>query len=140
MALMSAIDQYRAMSGFVLMAATNRLVGLDEALIRDGRFDIKVRVDLPDELTRVKILEAQLTKKPWKRFDLQEFARRTPGASGAKLRAIVDQAANYALTNNRKIEARDLQRALDRNSVRTSHKWNAWNGTTSLSQSPSSRI
>jgi ATP-dependent 26S proteasome regulatory subunit len=41
MALMSAIDQYRTISGFVLMAATNRLDGLDEALIREGRFDIK---------------------------------------------------------------------------------------------------
>ena len=88
MALMSAIDQYRTISGFVLMAATNRLDGLDEALIREGRFDIKVRVDLPDEATRVKILEAQLSKKPWKRFDLQEFARQTPGASAAKLRAL----------------------------------------------------
>jgi transitional endoplasmic reticulum ATPase len=115
MALMSAIDQHREISGFVLMAATNRLDGLDEALIREGRFDIKVRVDLPDEAARVKILEAQLTRKPWKRFDLQEFARQTPGASAAKLRALVDQAANYALTDNRKIEAKDLQRALDGN-------------------------
>jgi transitional endoplasmic reticulum ATPase len=115
MALMSAIDQYREISGFVLMAATNRLDGLDEALIREGRFDIKVRVDLPDEATRVKILEAQLTRKPWKRFDLEEFARQTPGASAAKLRALVDQAANYALMDNRKIEAKDLQRALEGN-------------------------
>ena len=115
MALMSAIDQYRGVSGFVLMAATNRLDGLDEALIREGRFDIKVRVDLPDEATRLKILEAQLSKKPWKRFDLQEFAHRTPGASAAKLRALVDQAANYALTDNRKIEVQDLRRAVDAN-------------------------
>jgi transitional endoplasmic reticulum ATPase len=115
MALMSAIDQYRGISGFVLMAATNRLDGLDEALIREGRFDIKVRVDLPDEATRVKILEAQLSKKPWRRFDLQDFAHRTPGASAAKLRALVDQAANYALTDNRKIEAKDLRRAMEGN-------------------------
>ena len=115
MALMSAIDQYRTISGFVLMAATNRLDGLDEALVREGRFDVRVRIDLPDEATRVKILEAQLSKKPWKRFDLQEFARQTPGASAAKLRALVDQAASYALTDNRKIEAKDLQRAMDGN-------------------------
>ena len=115
MALMSAIDQYRSFSGFVVMAATNRLDGLDEALTREGRFDIKVRVDLPDEATRLKILEAQLSKKPWKRFDLQEFAHRTPGASAAKLRALVDQAANYALMDNRKIEAQDLRRAVDAN-------------------------
>jgi transitional endoplasmic reticulum ATPase len=118
MSLMSAIDQYRATSGFVLMAATNRLDGLDEALIREGRFDIKVRLDLPDEATRVKILEAQLSRKPWKRFDLQEFARQTPGASAAKLRALVDQAANYALADNRRIEAQDLKRALDGNGGR----------------------
>jgi transitional endoplasmic reticulum ATPase len=118
MSLMSAIDHYRAISGFVLMAATNRLDGLDEALIREGRFDVKVRLDLPDEATRVKILEAQLSKKPWKRFDLHGFAQQTPGASAAKLRVLVDQAANYALTDNRKIEAQDLKRALDSNGGR----------------------
>jgi SpoVK/Ycf46/Vps4 family AAA+-type ATPase len=52
---------------------------------------------------------------PWKRFDLQEFARRMPGASAAKLRAVVDQAAAYALTANRRIEAEDLRRALSEN-------------------------
>ena len=114
MALMSAIDQYRGVNGFLLMAATNRLDGLDEALIREGRFDINVRVDLPNEATRVEILEAQLNKKPWKRFDLQEFARRTPGASAAKLHALVDQAANYALTDNRKIEAQGPTRVRKR--------------------------
>jgi len=115
MALMSAIDHYRTINGFVLMAATNRLDGLDEALIREGRFDVKVRIDLPDEATRVKILEAQLSKKPWKRFDLQEFAHRMPGASAAKLHALVDQAASYALADNRKIEAEDLRRAINGN-------------------------
>ena len=109
MGLMSAIDHYRAVRGFVLMAATNRLDGLDEALIREGRFDLKLRIDLPDEAARVKILEAQLSKMPWKRFDLQEFARRMPGASPAKLRAIVDQAAGYALAANRRIEAGGLE-------------------------------
>jgi transitional endoplasmic reticulum ATPase len=118
MALMSAIDQYREISGFVMMAATNRLDDIDEALIREGRFDVKVRVDLPDEATRVKILEAQLSKKPWKRFDLHDLAHRTPGASPARLHALVDQAANYALTDNRKVEAKDLQRALDGNGGR----------------------
>lgn len=113
MALVSAIDHYRAISGFVLMAATNRLDGLDEALIREGRFDVKVRVDLPDETGRIKILQAQLSRKPWKRFDLREFARRTPGASASKIRAIVDQAASYAVANDRKIEAGDLRRAID---------------------------
>jgi transitional endoplasmic reticulum ATPase len=115
MGLMSAIDHYRAIRGFVLMAATNRMDGLDEALIREGRFDVKLRIDLPDEAARMKILEAQLSRMPWKRFDLQEFARRMPGASAAKLRAVVDQAAGYALADNRRIEAEDLRRALNGN-------------------------
>ena len=54
--LMSAIDHYRAVRGFVLMTATNRLDGLDEALIREGRFDLKLRIDLPDEAARIKIV------------------------------------------------------------------------------------
>jgi len=62
--LMSAVDQYGSFSGFILMAATNRLDGLDEALIREGRFDVKIRLDLPDEATRASILEVQLSKKP----------------------------------------------------------------------------
>jgi transitional endoplasmic reticulum ATPase len=115
MGLMSAIDHYRAVRGFVLMAATNRLDGLDEALIREGRFDLKLRIDLPDETARTEVLEAQLSKMPWKRFDLQEFARRMPGASPARLRVIVDQAAGYALAANRRIEADDLSRALHEN-------------------------
>jgi transitional endoplasmic reticulum ATPase len=115
MGLMSAIDHYRTVRGFVLMAATNRLDGLDEALIREGRFDLKLRIDLPDETARIKILEAQLSKMPWTRFDLQEFARRTPGASPARLRAIVDQATGYALAANRRVQAEDLNRALHEN-------------------------
>jgi SpoVK/Ycf46/Vps4 family AAA+-type ATPase len=78
---MNAIDHCRDLDGLVLMAATNRLDGLDEALIREGRFDAKIRIDPPDEATRIKILEAQLSKKPWNGFDVEEFARITPGAA-----------------------------------------------------------
>jgi transitional endoplasmic reticulum ATPase len=111
-ALMQCIDQYRLSEGFVLMAATNLLDGLDPALIREGRFDVKVRVDLPDQAGRLKILESQLFSKPCQRFDLQEFARRTPGMSAAKLKALVDRAAGLAAAESRKIEATDLRRAL----------------------------
>ena len=61
----------------------------------------------------MKILEAQLSKMPWKRFDLQEFAHRVSGASADKLRAGVDQAPGYARTDNRRIEAEDLRRVLN---------------------------
>lgn len=111
-ALMQCIDQHRSLGGFVLMAATNLVDGLDPALIREGRFDVKVRVDLPDESGRLKILESQLFGKPCQRFELQEFARRTPGMSAARLKALVDRAAGLAAAQGRKIEAADLRQAV----------------------------
>jgi transitional endoplasmic reticulum ATPase len=111
--LMGAIDQYHETAGLVLMASTNRLDGLDDALLREGRFDLKLRIDLPDEAERLRILEARLLKKPSTRFDLREFARLTPGASAAKLAALIDQAATYAFADYRKITPADLYRALN---------------------------
>jgi transitional endoplasmic reticulum ATPase len=111
--LMQSIDQHRQTPGLVLMAATNALEGLDPALTRDGRFDLQIRVDLPDEPTRRHIFETQLLRKPWKRCQLEEFARRTPGASAAKIKSIVDRAAAFAADENREIDERDLRRALD---------------------------
>jgi len=111
--LMQSIDEYRDVSGFILMAASNQLDGLDPALIREGRFDLKLRVDLPDEATRLKIFESQLAGKPWRRFELQKFARKTPGASAARIKALVDQAASFAAEDHRKIEEHDLHRAME---------------------------
>jgi transitional endoplasmic reticulum ATPase len=111
--LMQSIDQYRAVPGFVLIAATNMLDGVDPALIREGRFDLKILVDLPDEPTRLRIFESQLAKKPWRRFELQKFAQKTPGVSAAKIKSLVDQAAGFAAEEGRKIEERDLRRAME---------------------------
>jgi SpoVK/Ycf46/Vps4 family AAA+-type ATPase len=52
-------------------------MGLDEALIREMRFDEKIRIDLPNESARLDILRAQLSKRPWKAFALDPFAKRT---------------------------------------------------------------
>ncbi len=111
--LMQCIDQYRSLPGFVLMAATNLLDGLDPALIREGRFDLKIRVDLPDEAARRNILESLLSGKPSSASDLNGLAARTPGFSAAKLRAVVDRAAVIAADNRRKIEGQDLNAALE---------------------------
>ena len=111
--LMQSIDQHRQAPGLVLMAATNVLDGLDPALTREGRFDLQIRLDLPDEPTRLRIFDAQLSRKPWKRCNLDEFARRTPGASAAKIKSIVDRAAALAAEENRQIEEPDLRCALD---------------------------
>ncbi len=94
------------------MAATNFYDGLDRALIREGRFDLHVRLDLPNEEERARIFEAQLAKRPSRRFDLQPFAKRTPGWSAAKIGTLVDRAAFFAAEEQRKIEERDLARAL----------------------------
>ena len=111
--LMQCIDEYRSVPGFVLMAATNMLDGLDPAMIREGRFDLKIRVDLPDEATRLRIFELHLASKPWRRFELRDFARKTPGASAARIKSLVDQAAAFAAQEDRKIEERDLRRAME---------------------------
>jgi transitional endoplasmic reticulum ATPase len=111
--LMQSIDQYRTAPGFVLMGATNVVESLDPALVREGRFDIHIRVDLPDEPSRLRIFEAQLSQKPWNRCDLAEFARRTPGASAARIKSIVDRAATLAARDNRQVEERDLRHTLD---------------------------
>jgi transitional endoplasmic reticulum ATPase len=111
--LMQCIDQYRGVAGFVLMAATNFYDGLDDALVREMRFDEKIRVDLPDEATRARILTAQLSKRPWTPFSVEPFAARTPGWSAAKLTALVNKAASIAGLENRCIGQGDLQHALD---------------------------
>ena len=111
--LMQCVDQYRGTTGFILMAATNFYEGLDEALVRDMRFDEKIRVDLPDETARAQILSVQLSKRLWTPFPTEPFASRTPGWSAAKLTGLVNKAASIAALENRRIEERDLQRAFD---------------------------
>lgn len=110
--LMTCIDRTRSESGLIVAAATNFYDGLDRALIREGRFDLHLRLDLPSEEDRARMLEAQLAKRPADRFGLQPFARRTPGWSAAKISMLVDRAAVFAAQERRKIEEKDLARAL----------------------------
>ena len=111
---MEMMTKYREGPYLVLMLATNKMEGLDEAVVREGRIDLEIRVDLPNEATRLKILAKQLAGRPWRRFDLKEFARKTVGASPAKIRALVDKAATFAASEGRKIEESDLRRAFER--------------------------
>ena len=109
--LMSAIDKYRSMDGLLIMAATNQLDGLEPTLIREGRFDVKLRLDLPDEEARGRILEALLAQAKWRPFDLAALARRTPNWSPARLRALVDRALELAA--GRPIEEQHVARVLE---------------------------
>ena len=109
--LMQSIDQYRQMDGLLIVAATNYLDGLEPTLIRDGRFDARIRLDLPNESERVEVLTAQLRKFPWKNHDLTAIAKRTPGWSPARLKSLVDRAALCA--QEKVIEERHVIEALE---------------------------
>src|SRR5262245_9048167 len=108
---MQSIDQYRQMDGLLLMAATNYLDGLEPTLIRDGRFDAKLRLDLPCEEDRKAILAAQLAAFPSRVRDWSEIARRTPGWSPARLKGLVERAA--LATKGNVIDERHLIEALE---------------------------
>lgn len=90
--LMQSIDKYRPVEGLLIVAATNSLDGLEPTLIREGRFDLKLRLDLPDQAGREAILSSILKRSGPATTEIVEIARRTPGWSPARLRALVDRA------------------------------------------------
>ncbi|MBE3583063.1 MAG: AAA family ATPase [Limnochordaceae bacterium] len=86
----------------LVIGATNRPDLLDQALLRPGRFDRVVRVDLPDRAGRLRILEIHTAGKPLDQdVDLEEIARETFGFSGAHLESVVNEAAIFALRAGR---------------------------------------
>eukprot|EP00559_Dactyliosolen_fragilissimus_P009923 CAMPEP_0184858146 /NCGR_PEP_ID=MMETSP0580-20130426/3270_1 /TAXON_ID=1118495 /ORGANISM="Dactyliosolen fragilissimus" /LENGTH=631 /DNA_ID=CAMNT_0027354129 /DNA_START=276 /DNA_END=2171 /DNA_ORIENTATION=+ len=88
------LDGFEGNPGIITIAATNRIDILDEALLRPGRFDRKVTVDLPDFHGRAKILAVHARGKPIEPdVDLEAIARRTPGFSGAQLENLMNEAA-----------------------------------------------
>ncbi|HEX4166759.1 MAG TPA: ATP-binding protein [Bryobacteraceae bacterium] len=108
--LMQCIDQYRRVPGLLIMAATNSLDSLDPALIREGRFDLKVRLDLPTESERREILAALLRKRGAD-FHVETWARMTSGYSPAKLNALIDRAASIAMVAGEPFREKHLEEA-----------------------------
>lgn len=95
--LLTSLEQYRSLRELVVMAATNSLDRLDPAVIRPGRFDRHIRVDLPDLVAREAILTAQLRGRPTSvDVDVAQVARRTEGLNAAALTAVVAEAAMAA--------------------------------------------
>jgi cell division protease FtsH len=95
----------------LVMAATNRPDMLDSALLRPGRFDRQIKVDLPDKDGRLHILKIQTNGKPVaESVDLEHIARETYGFSGAQLESLVNEAAIIALRNNKQEIAQDMFR------------------------------
>jgi cell division protease FtsH len=114
--LLAEMDGFDRTEQVVVMAATNRPDVLDPALLRPGRFDRRVVVDLPSHDARLAILKVHVRNKPLAAdVDLAETARATPGFSGADLAAVANEAALAAFRReSQEITARDFEEALDK--------------------------
>jgi cell division protease FtsH len=110
------MDGFGAESGLVVMAATNRPDILDNALLRPGRFDRQVVVDLPDVHGRTEILALHASRSPVSaEADLSRIAHQTPGFSGADLANVVNEASLLAVRAGKaEIEQEELEEAIDR--------------------------
>ena len=113
--LLTEMDGFDAAKGVIILAATNRPESLDPALTRPGRFDRRVPVELPDLKGREEILRLHAQKvKLGPDCDFAVVARMTPGASGAELANIVNEAALGAVRHRRlAVTQGDLQEAVD---------------------------
>jgi cell division protease FtsH len=114
--LLVEMDGFESNEGVILIAATNRPDVLDPALLRPGRFDRQVVVDLPDLRGREEILRVHLRKVPVSDdVDMSVIARGTPGMSGADLANLVNEAALLAARRNHdRVMLTDLEEAKDK--------------------------
>ncbi len=110
------MDGFEPHEKIVVMAATNRPDVLDPALLRPGRFDRRVIIDLPDRNDREEILKIHSRKKPFAEdINLRVVAERTPGFSGADLYSLMNEGAILAARENRtKVSQYDLIRSIEK--------------------------
>ena len=110
------MDGFEPNAKVIVMAATNRPDVLDPALLRPGRFDRRVTIDLPDRDDRKAILEVHARKKPLQEdVNLEIIAQRTPGFSGADLYSLMNEAAILAARESRKkVGQFDLIRSIEK--------------------------
>ena len=114
--LLTEMDGFEENAGIIIIAATNRADLLDKALLRSGRFDRRVYIDIPNQKGRKDILELYSKNKPIdKDIDLNLISRRTPGFSGADLENLMNEAAILtARCNLTTIGNKQLSSALDK--------------------------
>ena len=110
------MDGFEPTEKVIVMSATNRPDVLDPALLRPGRFDRRVILELPDRKDREEILKVHSTKKPFgEDVNLRTIAERTPGFSGADLYSLMNEGAILAARENRKkISQYDLIRSVEK--------------------------
>jgi cell division protease FtsH len=114
--ILSEMDGFEPEEAVVVLAATNRPDVLDPALLRPGRFDRKITLDLPHSAARLKILQVHTRKTPLASdVDLEQIAARTVGFSGADLQNLVNEAAlNAARLDREQLTAADFDEARDK--------------------------
>ncbi len=114
--LLTEMDGFGTNSGVIILAATNRADILDKALLRAGRFDRQIYVELPELNDRVDIFKVHLRNvKISDDVDVNLLARQTPGFSGADIANVCNEAALIAARNNKKqVEPEDFSNAVDR--------------------------
>ena len=113
--LLAEMDGFEKEIPLVVMAATNRPDVLDPALLRPGRFDRKIYLDLPTVTEREEILKIHLRNKKVGEVNLKEIAERTPGFSGADIANLCNEAAIIAARKNKtQIEQEDLIEAIEK--------------------------
>ncbi|PRR79744.1 ATP-dependent metallopeptidase FtsH/Yme1/Tma family protein [Clostridium vincentii] len=99
-ALLTEMSGFEQNEGIVVIAATNRLDMLDTALLRPGRFDRHIEIELPDVNAREKIISLHLENKPHENLDIRDIARKTIYFSGAKLESLINESAILAAKDN----------------------------------------
>ncbi|MCM1369883.1 MAG: ATP-dependent zinc metalloprotease FtsH [Candidatus Amulumruptor caecigallinarius] len=114
--LLTAMDGFQSNNGVICLAATNRADMLDKALLRPGRFDRQIYVDLPELNDRVEIFQVHLRNiKVNSKLDVEQLARQTQGFSGADIANVCNEAALIAARNNSKMVSwDDFMAAIDR--------------------------
>lgn len=114
--LLTEMDGFGSNSGVIILAATNRADILDKALLRAGRFDRQIYVDLPDLNDRVAIFKVHLRNiKIDDSLDIELLARQTPGFSGAEIANVCNEAALIAARHNKQtVSKEDFSAAVDR--------------------------
>ncbi len=114
--LLVEMDGFNPNSGIIMMAATNRPDVLDPALLRPGRFDRQITIDLPDVNGREAILKVHARNKQLEpEVNFKDVSKRIPGFSGADIENLLNEAALLAARSNRKIiNLEDIDEAMDR--------------------------
>ena len=114
--MLTEMDGFGTNNGVIILAATNRADMLDKALLRPGRFDRQIYVDLPELSDRVEIFNVHLRNiKVNATIDIEHLARQTPGFSGADIANVCNEAALIAARNNKQeVEIGDFRAAIDR--------------------------